>query len=508
MNYPPNKGFLGSVDLYDTDLYNEPKQSLLFVKNEDIAQEKRISLSPADFFFEHYSKIIPELQNHMESTYGQDMTRSEKRAEIETKERQNVLQCLIDHELYPIDEYIDGYLELIFAEILGLGLFEPLLNDPTIDEIVVNAHDKVYVEQFGTLKLTQYRFPTVNNCKGKVDKIIQPLSKTLDASHPNVNAQLEDGSRLSASIPPLRARGEISINIRKFKPIVEPLMYYVNKYQSQASEMAAFLEACVKAKLSILVSGGTGSGKTTLLNALSMAIPANERLLTVEDVLELKLQQPHVEPYLTIDKNMEGKGEFTAQMIIREALRKRPDRIIVGECRGGEIVEMLNAMNTGHEGSMSTLHADDARKALDRALTMYVSNPDTSHIPPEVFYKTFFASVDLIVQTVRLDDGSRKIISITETVGIGDEGSSLLKAQGLIKNASDDDKKPYLQDIFRWRQKDMVKIQTDRGEKNHCIGTFETVGYVPKCLEKLRTKGLAGPFTPEFFTKRVLMEVN
>ena len=264
--------------------------------------------------------------------------------------------------------------------------------------------------------------------------------------------------------------------------------------------MVLFLENAVKTRLSMIVSGGTGSGKTTLLNSLSMAIPDDERIITCEDTLELKLQQPHVEAYQTIDANIEGKGAFTMQQIIIECLRKRPDRIIVGECRGGEIVEMLNAMNTGHEGSLSTIHANSSRDMVKRALTMVLSNDSTSNLNTTAIYQMMQSSIDLIVQTNRLEDGSRKITAISEVVGAGEEGFQKLVKKGVVSEKSEPIKDNlYLQDIIRFERDGL-------NEKGEVKGRFVTTGYVPYCNDKMRSKGYG--FDDSFFQKRVLMEVN
>jgi len=489
-----------SLDLFQTVVPVDKKsRSSLFMdklENSKMTEEEKLSLSPVDFLCEHY-EIVKEVADFLNANYGDRMSAS-NREDIMVSAYNDIVNILTKNKLLPKKDLVSGYVEIIFADIFGLGVLEPLLDDEEVDEIMVNAHDKIFVERHGKIQKTPFRFPSVDNAKGIVTKIITPLNKRLDASTPNVNAQLPDGSRLSASIPPLRANGEISITIRKFKEEVEPLAYYVQKYKSQTIEMATFLENVVKAKMSMIVSGGTGSGKTTLLNSLSMAIPNDERILTVEDTLELKLQQDHVEAYQTIEANMEGKGAFTTQQVIIEALRKRPDRIVVGECRGPEIVEMLNAMNTGHEGSLSTIHANNPTDMISRATTMIRSNEATSTLSEMTIYQMLNSALTLIVQTSRLQDGSRRVMNIAEVVGVGVDGVKRLQAKGILGANAKAEEKLYLQDIFKFKQ-------TGIDEHGKVHGQFIATGYVPYCLEEMNHKNLG--FDESFFAKRVLMEV-
>ena len=490
-----------SLDLFQTvvDVDTKKGRSSLFMNKMESAkmsEDEKLQLSPIDFICEHY-EITKEVADFLNSHYADKMA-PRFREEVMVSSYNDIVNILTTNRLLPKKELIPHYVNVIFADIFGLGILEPLLEDEEIDEIIVNAHDKIFVERHGKLVKTNFRFPSVENAKGIVLKIITPLNKRLDASTPNVNAQLPDGSRLSASIPPLRANGEISITIRKFKEEVEPLMYYAKKYSSETPEMVAFLESVVRSKLSCLVSGGTGSGKTTLLNSLSMAIPDDERIITVEDTLELKLQQDHVEAYQTIEANMEGKGAFTTQQVIIEALRKRPDRIVVGECRGPEIVEMLNAMNTGHEGSLSTIHANTPPDMVSRAKTMIRSNEATSTLGEVTIYQMLNSAISIIVQTSRLQDGSRKVMNITEVVGVGKDGVRRLQSKGILKENVKAEDKLYLQDIFRFRQTGI-----DANGKVH--GYFEATGYVPFCNDVMRSKGHG--FDESFFAQRKLLEV-
>lgn len=489
-----------SVDLFDGVSSNSNRASSLFINqldNKKVLEEEKLSLTPIEFLCEHHG-VVDYVAKHLTSKYP-DIMNDKCRKKIEVDAYNDIVQILTDKNLLPKKELLPNYIKLIFADILGVGILEPLLEDKTIDEIIVQSHDLVIVERFGKLERSDYRFPSVENAKSHIDKIIAPLNKRLNPSSPNVNAQLPDGSRLSASIAPLRANGEISLTIRKFSEHVEPLIHYCEKYRSSTPEMVQFLEAAVKTKQSMIVSGGTGSGKTTLLNSLSMAIPNDERIITVEDTLELRLQQPFVEAYQTIEANMEGKGAFSMQQVIIETLRKRPDRIVVGECRGPEIVEMLNAMNTGHEGSLSTIHANNAKDMLSRALTMVLSNESTRNLKDSAIYQMLDSALSLIVQTNRLQDGSRKVTAICEVVGFGERGFEILKSKGILgASAKCEANKLYLQDIFRFETKSV----DDNGSIH---GQFVATGYTPECLIKIQESGIN--LDASIFNKRILMEV-
>lgn len=489
-----------SVSLQNSVVALNNQNSALFMNRvpsmRNIKEEDKIDLNPVEFLATHYD-IVSKVNDMLTKRHGDLLTKG-TREEIEQASYNDIVTLLIKEKLTPKKEkWLPIYIKMIFADIFGYGILETLLEDESIDEIMVVKHDKIFIEQHGKIIPTNFRFASVDNAKGIVTRFIAPLNKRLDSSSPNVDAQLPDGSRLSATIAPLRADNEISIDIRKFKNTVEPLEYYVNKYQSQAEEMAVFEEKAIASKLSMIVSGGTGSGKTTLLNALSIAIPNDERLITVEDTLELRLQQDDVESYQTIEPNMEGKGGFTMQQMIVVTLRKRPDRIIVGECRGPEIVEMLNAMNTGHEGSLSTIHANSPSDMISRASTMIRSNPSSSHLEDRPIFEMLDA-IDLIVQTSRLPDGSRRIMNVTEVVGVGSVGFNKLVSKGKIKKETKSEMKLYLQDIFRFRI-------TGTDEKGKVHGYFEATGYIPFCLNRMKQFG--HNLDESFFAKRKLLEV-
>jgi pilus assembly protein CpaF len=348
-------------------------------------------------------------------------------------------------------------------EILGYGPIEPLLRDPTVTEVMVNRPDQVYCERFGKLELTDITFRDYEHIRHVIDKIVTPLGRRVDESSPMVDARLPDGSRVNAIIPPLSLNGPV-LTIRKFSVdpyTVEDLIGFGTLTQG----MAAFLAACVKIKLNILVSGGSGAGKTTLLNVLSSFIPEGERIVTVEDAAELKLHQPHVVRLESRPPNIEGKGEVKIRDLVRNCLRMRPDRIVVGECRGGEALDMLQAMNTGHEGSISTIHANTSRDALSRLETMVMMAG--MELPSRAIREQVASAIHLIVQIGRLSDGSRKVISVSEVQGM--EGNVIV-----------------LQDLFTFQQKGV-------GEGGKVLGTMQATGMVPKFADRFTAAGVHLP---------------
>lgn len=348
-------------------------------------------------------------------------------------------------------------------EILGYGPIEPLLRDPTVTEVMVNRPDQVYCERFGKLELTDVQFRDFDHIRHVVDKIVTPLGRRVDESSPMVDARLPDGSRVNAIIPPLSLNGPV-LTIRKFSVdpyTVEDLIGFGTITQG----MAAFLAACVKVKLNILVSGGSGAGKTTLLNVLSSFIPENERVVTVEDAAELKLHQPHVVRLESRPPNIEGRGEVKIRDLVRNCLRMRPDRIVVGEVRGAECLDMLQAMNTGHEGSISTVHANTPRDALARMETMVMMAG--MDLPSRAIREQVASAIHLIVQIGRLTDGSRKVVSISEVQGM--EGNVIV-----------------LQDLFTF-------VQRGVGEGGKVLGAMQATGMVPKLLDRFTAAGIHLP---------------
>ncbi|MGB9879261.1 MAG: CpaF family protein, partial [Anaerolineae bacterium] len=307
--------------------------------------------------------------------------------------------------------------ERILNDAVGYGPIQELVDDPTVTEIMVNRWDRVYYERNGQIYLSEITFRDDDHVRNVIEKIVAPIGRRVDEASPMVDARLPDGSRVNAVIPPLALDGAC-LTIRKFGRglTVEDLL----SLGTFGERDVAFLEACVRGRLNILISGGTGSGKTTVLNVLSSFIPRGERIVTIEDSAELKLQQEHVVRLEARQPNLEGQGEVSVRALVRNALRMRPDRIVVGEVRGGEALDMLQAMNTGHEGSMTTLHANSPRDALSRLEVMVLMAGED--LPHRAIREQIASSVDLVVQVARLRDGSRKVVEIAEVAGVGNDG--------------------------------------------------------------------------------------
>ncbi|GMV11322.1 MAG TPA: CpaF family protein [Gemmatimonadaceae bacterium] len=352
--------------------------------------------------------------------------------------------------------------EHIVWEITGLGPIEPLFRDPLITDILVNnAHD-IFVERRGKLSRVNTQFRNDAHLMAIIDRIVSRVGRRVDESSPMVDARLPDGSRVNAIIPPLSLDGPV-LSIRRFGK--EITVKQLTEYGAVTDEMLQLLSGCVKARLNILISGGTGSGKTTLLNAMSSFIPGDERLVTIEDAAELRLQQEHVVRLETRPPNSEGKGEVIARDLVKNALRMRPDRIIIGEVRSAEALDMLQAMNTGHEGSLSTIHANSPRDALSRLETMILMAG--TNLPQRAMREQVSSALDLIVQVQRLSDGSRRVVSVTEVTGM--EGDIVTT-----------------QEIFRYRRKGI----TPEGK---IVGVFEATGIRPLFAERLTVAGIELP---------------
>jgi pilus assembly protein CpaF len=334
-----------------------------------------------------------------------------------------------------------------------------LLDDPDISEVMVNGPRKVFIEKSGRLTKSAVTFEDDDHVLRVIDRIILPLGRRVDADTPTVDARLPDGSRVNAVIRPVSIDGP-SITIRKFKKDKLSIQQLID-FGSLNSQMAEFIRACVLAHLNIVISGGTGSGKTTLLNVLSGFIPEEERIITIEDAAELQLQQDHVLRMETKVPNIDGKGAVTIRDLVRNSLRMRPDRIVVGECRGGEALDMLQAMNTGHDGSLTTLHANSPRDALSRLETMVLMAG--MDLPLKVVRQQISSAVDLIIQQTRLKDGSRKVTAITEVVGM--EGDVVV-----------------LTDIFKFEQ-------TGIGEHGKILGELRATGIRPIFSPRLEAAG-------------------
>jgi pilus assembly protein CpaF len=359
----------------------------------------------------------------------------------------------------------------VLNDVLGYGPIQPLLDDPDVSEVMVNGPKNVYVEKRGKLTKTGVVFENNDQVLRVIDRIILPLGRRVDADSPTVDARLPDGSRVNAIIPPVAIDGA-SITIRKFRRDKLSMQQLVD-FGSMTAQMAEFLRACVVSRLNIIISGGTGSGKTTLLNVLSSLIPENERIVTIEDAAELQLQQDHIVRLETKSANLEGKGQVSIRDLVRNSLRMRPDRIIVGECRGGETLDMLQAMNTGHDGSLTTLHANTPRDALSRTETMVLMAG--MDLPIKVIRQQISAAIDLVVQQTRLKDGSRKVTAITEVAGM--EGDTVV-----------------LTDIFRFEQ-------TGTTSEGKVIGQLKPTGIRPLFTPRLEAAGFKLP--PEVFGANV-----
>jgi pilus assembly protein CpaF len=380
------------------------------------------------------------------------------------EELRTMVERLLDEENLVINDLERRSLVRdIQYEMLGLGPLEPLLADPTVSDILVNSSRQVYVERRGKLEITNVTFNDDAHLMKIIDKIVSRVGRRIDESSPMVDARLPDGSRVNAIIPPLALDGPV-VSIRRFS--TTPLMMEkLVEYKSLVPQMAQLLEGLSKAKVNILISGGTGSGKTTMLNILSGYIPADERIVTIEDAAELQLQQPHVVRLETRPPNIEGKGEVTQRALVRNALRMRPDRIILGEVRGGEALDMLQAMNTGHEGSMATIHANTPRDAIARLENM-VGMAGIS-LPTKAMRSQIASAITVILQISRLPDGKRKMTSLQEITGMEGEVISM-------------------QEIFAFNQ-------TGIAGDGSVTGHFRATGLRPKFSEKLRTYGIAFP---------------
>ncbi len=355
----------------------------------------------------------------------------------------------------------------ITDDILGYGPIDPFLRDDTVSEVMVNDHRTVYIERKGKLTLTNARFVDEQHLERIIDKIVSQIGRRIDESSPMVDARLPDGSRVNAIIPPLAVRGS-ALTIRKFKK--DPLtMEDLIKFGTLSPKSAQFLELCVKGALNVVISGGTGSGKTTTLNVLSGAIPNDDRIITVEDAAEVQLKQEHVITLESRPANIEGKGQVSIRDLVRNTLRMRPDRIVVGECRGAETVDMLQAMNTGHDGSMTTIHANNPREALSRVETLVLTAG--VDLPLRAIREQAAGAIDLIVQVSRLVDGSRRITHITEVGKM--EGETIT-----------------LQDIFIAKPDEQGAAS---GQTSRLLGPLTMTGIKPGFLEKLAQNGVTIP---------------
>ena len=380
------------------------------------------------------------------------------------REISRIIESLIAEENTPLSGPEKASLMVdVLHETFGLGPIEPLLADPDISDILVNRYNQVYIEKFGKLSKVDLTFRDDNHLMQIIDRIVSKIGRRIDESSPYVDARLPDGSRVNAIIPPLALDGPV-LSIRRFG--VSPFkMSDVLSFGSLVQNMAKILEGCVKTRLNMLISGGSGTGKTTLLNILSEFIPHDERVVTIEDSAELQLKQEHVVRLETRPPNLEGKGEVTQRDLVRNSLRMRPDRIIVGEVRGGEALDMLQAMNTGHDGSLSTIHANTPRDAVARLETMVLMAG--MDLPERAIKEQVASAIDVIIHLARLSDGSRKLMNISEITGM--EGNTIV-----------------MQDIFLYKKKGI-------GPDGRIQGEFVSTGVRPWFMEKFRDAGIELP---------------
>ena len=375
-----------------------------------------------------------------------------------------IIQSIIAEEGVPLNQQeIERLIVEVQHETFGLGPIEPLLSDPDVSDILVNNSSNCYVERFGKLQKTDVIFRDDRHLLQIIERIVSKVGRRIDESSPYVDARLPDGSRVNAIIPPLAIDGPV-LSIRRFG--LEPLKIGdLLRLGTLDARMHKILEGAVKTRLNILISGGTGTGKTTLLNVLSEFIPASERIISIEDSAELHLKQDHVVRLETRPPNIEGKGEVTQRDLVKNALRMRPDRIIVGEVRGGEALDMLQAMNTGHDGSLSTIHANTTRDAMSRLETMVLMAG--MDLPEKAIREQIASAIDIIIQTVRFPDGTRKIVKMTEMTGM--EGNTLV-----------------MQDFFVYNQRGIDK-------DGNVVGEFKSTGVRPMFMERFKVAGFELP---------------
>ena len=452
----------------------EKKQNEQAVKGQGQTQmapmapvNRPVMVRKVDPFVKLKSKIHEELVAAVEPSLLSGAEDPAKKQELERKLTEIVGEIIDEEAPHLTGTERQRITTDIIDEVMGFGPITPLLTDPSISEVMVNGPKQVYVERSGRIEITDVAFRDDAHVMHIIEKIVAPLGRRIDESMPMVDARLPDGSRVNAIIPPLSLNGPV-ITIRKFAadPLtVEDLI----SFGTMTPDVAEFLQACVQVRLNIVVSGGTGSGKTTLLNVLSSFIPPDERIVTIEDAAELQLRQDHVVSLESRPPNIEGKGAIAIRDLVRNALRMRPDRIVVGEVRGGEALDMLQAMNTGHDGSLTTGHANTPRDMLARLETMVLMAG--MELPVRAIREQISSAIDLIVQTSRLRDGSRKIMQVTEVQGM--EGEIIT-----------------LQDIFLFEQQGV-------DEAGKLYGHFHATGIRPRFMDRLEAAGVR--LGPELF---------
>jgi pilus assembly protein CpaF len=410
-------------------------------------------------FQEMKSRLHRALINRMDLTKLAVLNQDQVHAEVS-----RLAESVLAQEAMPLSSLErERLVNDVQHELFGLGPLEPLLADPTVCDILVNSYGTIYVERRGKLEVTNVAFKDDEHLMRVIERIVSSVGRRIDESSPMVDARLRDGSRVNAIIPPLSIDGPV-LSIRRFG--AEPLrMNSLIENKALTRDIADMLQMCVSARLNVLISGGTGAGKTTLLNALSAYIPEDERIVTIEDSAELQLQQPHVVRLETRPPNIEGKGEVTQRDLVRNSLRMRPDRIVIGEVRGGEAIDMLQAMNTGHDGSLTTIHANTPRDALARLETMIQMTG--MRLSDRAMRQQVASAIDLVVQVARLSDGTRRLTAISEITGM--EGETIT-----------------MQEIFQFER-------TGVDSQGQVIGRFRPTGIRPRFADRLKACGMQLP---------------
>ena len=456
----------------------QPGDDLLDPAEEIMAWER----AAPDVLYETRSQVTPVEAEWREKIYQQllkvmdlSLLDSLEQAEATRQIRDICLRLLDEHSAPVSTSSRQLIIKQITDEVLGLGPLEPLLADHTVSDILVNRHDSVYVERFGKLQRTDVRFRDDQHLLNIIDRIVSSLGRRIDESSPLVDARLKDGSRVNAIIPPLAIDGP-SMSIRRFSV---DLLNTDSLIQVGAltPAIALLLKAIVRGRLNVLISGGTGSGKTTMLNVLSSFIPHNERIVTIEDSAELQLQQPHVVRLETRPSNIEGRGEVGQRELVRNSLRMRPDRIVIGEVRGAEALDMLTAMNTGHDGSLTTIHANTARDALGRIENMVSMTGAT--FPIKAMRQQIASAIGVVIQLERQEDGKRRLVSVQEINGM--EGEIITMTE-----------------IFSF-------VRQGIGENGEVLGDFRPSGMIPAFRDVLAKRGIELPLTmfrPEWMEAR------
>jgi len=431
-----------------------------------VVLEESAEVSKTIIELRHKDKFKWRNRVHEELLAVMDLRRTDIGAMSEDELRKHV-KALVTEIIQELDAKLPADVDRgrlakeVLDEAVGLGPLEDLLADEGVSEIMVNKYDEIYIERAGRLTRSEVTFSSDDAVMSAIERIVSPLGRRIDESSPMVDARLKDGSRVNAIIPPLALRGPC-LTIRKFSKNKLTDQDLIN-FGAISPAMIAFLKIAVAQRRNVVISGGTGSGKTTLLNMLSSYIPEDERIVTVEDAAELKLQQPHLVALEARPPNLEGKGQVTIRDLVKNCLRMRPDRIVVGECRGGEALDMLQAMNTGHDGSLTTAHANTPRDLISRLEVMVMMSG--MDLPIQAIREQVASAVDLVVQQTRFPDGSRKVVNISEITGV---------ENGVVQ----------MQDIFRFEQSGF-------DARGKVLGEFRPTGRVPEFYEELRSRGVA-----------------